>query len=182
MTSGELISVDTGGGSYADKYAGVIDSNNFVIFDAKASAQAFSINNAIAVTNTSAEVLTVNGASFDGVNNLFAQVGHGFSGGEAVTLLVEGADGSLESAGEFTIDMSGGGDANNFGLTGGAMPAIADAAAVGFIAKTGLGALSGLDAGAVLYFDQAHGLADGDTVTILDGAGPFTPGDDRLSP
>ena len=96
----------------------------------------------------------------------------------AVTLLVEGADGSLESAGEFTIDMSGG-DANNFGLTGGALPAMADAAAVGFIAKTGLGALSGLDAGAVLYFDQAHGLADGDTVTILDGAGPFTPGDEQ---
>ena len=178
LTSGELISVDVGGGSYADKYAGVIDSNNFVIFDTKAAAQSFSINNAIAVTNTSAEVLTVNGASFDGANSLFAQVGHGFSGGEAVTLFVEGADGSLESAGEFTIDMSGG-DANNFGLTGGALPAMADAAAVGFIAKTGLGALSGLDAGAVLYFDQAHGLAEGDTVTILDGAGPFTPGGEQ---
>ena len=121
MTSGELISVDTGGGSYADKYAGVIDSNNFVIFDTKAPAQAFSINNAIAVTNSSAEVLTVNDASFDSANNLFAKMGHGFSGGEAVTLLVEGADGSLESAGEFAIDISGG-DANNFGLTGGALP------------------------------------------------------------
>ena len=48
LTSGELISVDTGGGSYADKFAGVIDSNNFVIFDTKAAAQAFSINSAAA--------------------------------------------------------------------------------------------------------------------------------------
>ena len=76
--------------------------------------------------------------------------------------------------------MSGGGiDVDNFGLSGDALPDLADAAAVGVIGKTGLGALSGLDAGAVLYFDQAHGLADGDTVTILDGAGPFTPGSEQ---
>ena len=146
LTSGELISVDTGGGAYADKYAGVIDSNNFVIFDTKAAAQSFSIDSAVAVTNTAAEVLTVDGASFDGGTNLFAKAGHGFSGGEAVTLLVEGADGSLASAGEFTVDMSGG-DIDNFGLSvglsGDALPDLADAAAVGFIAKTGLGALSG---------------------------------------